>query len=33
VLMPMGVVDGMEFLSEKLRQSKSNVEFFDAMNT
>ncbi|HVJ53646.1 MAG TPA: transcription termination factor Rho [Aliidongia sp.] len=33
VLMPMGVVDGMEFLIEKLKQSKSNAEFFDAMNT
>ena len=33
VLMPMGVVDGMEFLVEKLRQSKSNSDFFDAMNT
>ncbi len=33
VLMPMGVVDGMEFLLEKLRQSKSNADFFDAMNT
>jgi transcription termination factor Rho len=33
VLMPMGVVDGMEFLLEKLKQSKSNAEFFDAMNT
>ena len=33
VLMPMGVVDGMEFLVDKLRQSKSNSDFFDAMNT
>ena len=33
VLMPMGVVDGMEFLLDKLKQSKSNAEFFDAMNT
>jgi transcription termination factor Rho len=33
VLMPMGVVDGMEFLIEKLKQSKSNADFFDAMNT
>ncbi len=33
VLMPMGVVDGMEFLLEKLKQSKSNADFFDAMNT
>jgi transcription termination factor Rho len=33
VLMPMGVVDGMEFLLDKLKQSKSNADFFDAMNT
>jgi transcription termination factor Rho len=33
VLMPMGVVDAMEFLLDKLRQSKSNSEFFDAMNS
>jgi transcription termination factor Rho len=33
VLMPMGVVDGMEFLTEKLKQSKNNADFFDAMNT
>ncbi|GGF32585.1 transcription termination factor Rho [Aliidongia dinghuensis] len=33
VLMPMGVVDGMEFLLEKLKQSKTNADFFDAMNT
>ena len=33
VLMPMGVVDAMEFLLDKLRSSKSNAEFFEAMNT
>jgi transcription termination factor Rho len=33
VLGPMGVIDGMEFLIEKLKQSKSNADFFDAMNT
>ncbi|MEA2756118.1 MAG: transcription termination factor Rho [Aliidongia sp.] len=33
VLGPMGVIDGMEFLQEKLKQSKSNADFFDAMNT
>jgi len=33
VLMPMGMVDGMEFLVDKLKQSKSNADFFDAMNT
>ena len=31
--MPMGVVDAMEFLIEKLKHSKTNVDFFDAMNT
>ena len=33
ILMPMGVVDSMEFLLEKLRNSKNNADFFDAMNT
>jgi transcription termination factor Rho len=33
VLMPMGVTDAMEFLIEKLKQSKTNAEFFEAMNT
>ncbi len=33
VLMPMGTVDGLEFLINKLKESKSNSEFFDAMNT
>jgi len=32
ILMPMGVVDSAEFLLGKLRQSKSNAEFFDSMN-
>ena len=32
VLQPMGVVDGMEFLLEKLRNTKSNEEFFESMN-
>ena len=32
VLMPMGTVDGLEFLINKLKESKSNSEFFDAMN-
>jgi transcription termination factor Rho len=26
-------VDGLEFLINKLKESKSNAEFFDAMNT
>ena len=33
ILMPMGVVDAMEFLLDKLKSSKSNANFFDAMNT
>jgi len=27
------VVDAMEFLLDKLKGSKSNADFFDAMNT
>jgi transcription termination factor Rho len=33
VLMPMGVVDAMEFLVGKLKETKRNADFFDAMNT
>jgi transcription termination factor Rho len=33
VLTPMGPVDGLEFLINKLKESKTNAEFFDAMNT
>lgn len=33
VLMPMGVTDSMEFLIDKLRQSKNNEDFFEAMNS
>src|SRR5487761_1921823 len=33
VLMPMGPMDGLEFLIEKLKQSKNNADFFEAMNT
>jgi transcription termination factor Rho len=33
VLTPMGTVDGLEFLINKLKESKTNTEFFDAMNT
>jgi transcription termination factor Rho len=33
ILMPMGVSDSMEFLLEKLKDSKTNADFFDAMNT
>jgi transcription termination factor Rho len=33
ILMPMGVVDAMEFLVDKLKHSKNNADFFDAMNS
>ncbi|MGY8990247.1 MAG: transcription termination factor Rho [Rhodospirillales bacterium] len=33
ILMPMGVVDSMEFLLDKLKNSKNNADFFDSMNT
>ncbi len=33
ILMPMGVVDAMEFLLEKLKDTKNNNDFFDSMNT
>ncbi|HCP18255.1 MAG: transcription termination factor Rho [Candidatus Puniceispirillum sp. TMED52] len=32
ILMPMGQVDGMEFLVDKLKQTKSNEDFFQSMN-
>jgi transcription termination factor Rho len=32
ILTPMGVVDSMEFLVGKLKDTKSNEEFFDSMN-
>ena len=32
ILMPMGIVDGMEFLISKLKNTKNNDEFFDSMN-
>jgi transcription termination factor Rho len=33
VLQPMGTVDAMEFLLEKIRQTRTNADFFDSMNT
>ncbi|MDF1685596.1 MAG: transcription termination factor Rho [Parvibaculaceae bacterium] len=33
ILNPMGTVDAIEFLLDKLRQTKCNDEFFDSMNT
>ncbi len=32
ILNPMGTVDAIEFLLEKLRQTKGNSDFFDSMN-
>jgi transcription termination factor Rho len=32
ILMPMGVVDAMEFLIDKLKVSKTNADFFSSMN-
>jgi transcription termination factor Rho len=32
VLMPMGTVEGMEFLVDKLKYSKDNADFFASMN-
>ena len=32
ILNPMGTIDAMEFLLGKLKQTKSNDEFFDSMN-
>ncbi len=33
ILNPMGTTDAIEFLISKLKQTKSNDEFFDSMNT
>lgn len=32
ILMQMGIVDAMEFLLDKMRDSKTNEDFFDSMN-
>ena len=32
ILNPMGTTDAIEFLLSKLKQTKSNSEFFDSMN-
>jgi transcription termination factor Rho len=32
ILNPMGLVDGMEFLLDKMKHSRTNNEFFDSMN-
>lgn len=33
ILAPMGAMDGIEFLLEKLSETKNNAEFFDKMNS
>jgi len=33
ILAPMGTVDAIEFLLDKLRSAKNNSDFFDSMNT
>ncbi|EGE58241.1 UNVERIFIED_ORG: transcription termination factor Rho [Rhizobium esperanzae] len=33
ILAPMGTTDAIEFLIDKLRQTKNNSDFFDSMNT
>jgi transcription termination factor Rho len=33
ILNPMGSVDAIEFLLDKLKNTKTNDEFFDSMNT
>ena len=33
ILIPMGTVDAVEFLLDKLKGTKSNADFFDSMNT
>jgi len=33
ILAPMGTIDAVEFLLDKLRVSKTNSDFFDSMNT
>ena len=33
ILIPMGTMDAIDFLLDKLRSTKSNAEFFESMNT
>ncbi|MDP6709241.1 MAG: transcription termination factor Rho, partial [Alphaproteobacteria bacterium] len=33
ILNPMGTIDAMEFLLDKLKGTKTNADFFDSMNT
>jgi transcription termination factor Rho len=32
ILMPMGTTDAMDFLMGKLKETKTNSDFFDSMN-
>jgi transcription termination factor Rho len=32
ILMQMGTIDSMEFLLDKMKNSKTNDDFFDSMN-
>jgi transcription termination factor Rho len=33
ILNPMGTMDAIDFLLDKLRNTKNNAEFFESMNT
>src|SRR5690606_14146611 len=33
ILSPMGTIDALEFLTEKMRQAKTNAEFWESMNS
>jgi transcription termination factor Rho len=33
ILGPMGTVDAIEFLLDKIKSTKTNAEFFESMNT
>ena len=33
ILNPMGTMDAIDFLLDKLRNTKNNSEFFESMNT
>ena len=33
ILNPMGTMDAIDFLLDKLRNTKANGEFFESMNT
>ena len=33
ILSPMGTVDAIEFMLDKLKSAKNNADFFESMNT